>query len=448
MKNNFNACFCLPAFRVSILMMLFLVASNRPSMAAHPPAGISFQVFYDELMPYGDWISHPVHGYVWVPYAEPGFQPYASNGYWVMSTYGNTWVSNYEWGWAPFHYGRWYFDDYLGWAWVPGYEWGPAWVNWRASGSYYGWAPLMPGVSIHVAVNIPSSYWVFVPKKRLISRNIYNYYVPRRNVVNIYNQTTIINNTYVYNNQTYISGPARREVERVTRRSVPVYQVNRSERAGRTSVSRNSIQVYQPSVRRTADNGDHQGRPSRVLSAEEHKSNLATRNSNSQGVTRTVPANSRTTGVRTSTSRTAQENAVRTSTNRNVESRSATPQRRVESGSVRTASPSQVTPAPSRTQKEMAVQPQQRNTDVRQQAPRQQANPMTPRAQSPQQRTGGQVAAPRQQEVRQPSRANTRQEVSRTANPSRVSSGASNERSSRGSARTASQSRGGTRGNN
>ena len=136
-----------------------LMISQISKAEAVPPV-ISFQVFYDELLPYGDWIRDPVHGYVWVPYAEPNFQPYATNGHWVMSTYGNTWVSNYAWGWAPFHYGRWYFDDYLGWAWVPGYEWGPAWVNWRSNAGYYGWAPLGPGISIHVAVNIPSHHWI------------------------------------------------------------------------------------------------------------------------------------------------------------------------------------------------------------------------------------------------------------------------------------------------
>src|SRR5690606_4859230 len=92
---------------------------------------ITFQTFYDELAPHGDWVHNPQHGFVWVPYAEPDFQPYASSGHWVMTEYGNTWVSDYSWGWAPFHYGRWYFDDYYGWAWVPGHEWGPAWVHWR-----------------------------------------------------------------------------------------------------------------------------------------------------------------------------------------------------------------------------------------------------------------------------------------------------------------------------
>lgn len=277
-----------------------LMISQNSKAEALPPV-ISFQVFYDELLPYGDWIRDPVHGYVWVPYAEPNFQPYATNGHWVMSTYGNTWVSNYAWGWAPFHYGRWYFDDYLGWAWVPGYEWGPAWVNWRSNAGYYGWAPLGPGVSIHVAVNIPSHHWIFVPKRRFVSRNIYNYYVPRRNVVKIYNQTTVINNTYVYDNRTYITGPERREIERATRRSVPVYQVNDSQRPGRASVNRNSLTVYKPEVRQreSVNSRTAQERPSRVVTADEHKVTMSRRNATNSNAIRTAPTNSRTNAART-----------------------------------------------------------------------------------------------------------------------------------------------------
>ena len=448
MKNISNSRSYLAIVRTGVLVGLFSLLFHKSSIAEDLNPGISFQVFYDELSPYGDWIGHPVHGYVWVPYAEPGFQPYATNGYWVMSTYGNTWVSNYDWGWAPFHYGRWYFDDYVGWAWVPGYEWGPAWVNWRTGGNYYGWAPLAPGVSIHVSVNIPTNYWVFVPKKRLISRNIYNYYVPRRNVVNIYNQTTVINNTYVYNNQTYVSGPARRDVERVTRRSVPVHQVNSSDRPGRTSVSRNNIEVYQPAMRRTADNGESQARPSRVLSANEHKTNLVSRRSNSGSVTRTAPTNSRAANTRTANSRTTEESRSEVGTTRRVESRSATPQRTVESTApTRSSSPSQGTSAPSRVQKEVGAQPQQRSTTVRPNAPRQQSSPMNPRTQAPQQRTGGQVA-PRQQSVQRQSSPAARQEVGRSSGASRVSPATSNDRSSGNSSRGGSQSRGGSRGNN
>lgn len=319
-----------------LLMGLLSLGFIKTSEAESVQPGVSFQIFYDELLPYGDWIYDPVHGYVWVPYADNNFQPYASNGYWVMTSYGNTWVSHYDWGWAPFHYGRWYFDDYLGWAWVPGYEWGPAWVNWRAGAGYYGWAPLGPGMHIHVSVNIPSHHWVFVPRNRLISRNIYNYYIPRRTVYKVYNQTTIINNTYVYNNRTYVSGPPRREIERVTRRSVPVYQVNNSNKPGRSTVGRNVVEVYKPEVRQSSNNSrSSEARPSRVVTAREHKANVAQRSTASAAPRSSVRANTgRDTenASRRSVTRSSDRNGVGTDTNRAISGenvqRSATPTRR------------------------------------------------------------------------------------------------------------------------
>src|SRR6185295_11890306 len=73
---------------------------------------VSYQVFYDNLSPYGKWLQDATYGYVWVPTIQQGFRPYFSNGYWVMTEYGSTWVSTYPWGWAPFHYGRWTHDDF------------------------------------------------------------------------------------------------------------------------------------------------------------------------------------------------------------------------------------------------------------------------------------------------------------------------------------------------
>jgi hypothetical protein len=189
-----------------------------------------------------------------------------------MTKFGNTWVSNYDWGWVPFHNGRWYFDDYFqSWAWVPGYEWGPAWVNWRTGGGYYGWAPLGPGAFINVSVGLPAFHWVFLPRHRIYHPYAFRYYAPYTNRVRIYNNTTIINNTYSYNNQTYVTGLSRREVQRVTGRNVPVYQVNNSAAPGRASVSRNALNVYRPKVQNSR--GTSVGaRPSRILEADQAKS--------------------------------------------------------------------------------------------------------------------------------------------------------------------------------
>ena len=70
---------------------------------------ITYQQFYDDLSPYGNWVNYGSYGYAWVP-GVSNFRPYYTNGYWVYSDYGWTWASNYNWGWAPFHYGRWVND--------------------------------------------------------------------------------------------------------------------------------------------------------------------------------------------------------------------------------------------------------------------------------------------------------------------------------------------------
>lgn len=243
---------------LSLLMLVFGV--NNVSQAT--PVAVSFQVFYDELSPYGDWVEDPHYGFIWIPYAERDFQPYRTNGHWVMSTYGNTWVSNYDWGWAPFHYGRWFYSDFYGWAWIPDYEWGPAWVDWRTGRGYYGWFPLGPRTRFYASVRFPVySHWVFVPRRRLLSRNIYRYYLPGRNVNVIYNHTTVINNTYVYNNQRYVAGPSRRELQQITRRDVPVFEVREGRRPGRSSITNNTVRVYRPEVQRTQASNSNQVSP-------------------------------------------------------------------------------------------------------------------------------------------------------------------------------------------
>ena len=213
-------------------------------------SGISFNVFYNELRPHGRWINDRNYGRVWIPNVGNNFHPYATNGYWAMTDYGNTWVSDYSWGWAPFHYGRWFDDDYYGWAWIPGYEWAPAWVSWRSGGGYYGWAPMGPRVNINIHVNVPSIFWTFLPNRYMYHRNMHRYY--NRYSPHIYNRTTIINNTYVYNDSRYYSGPSASDYQRETGRKATVRRLeSTNNRSGRsTRVSNNAVSVYRPEVSR------------------------------------------------------------------------------------------------------------------------------------------------------------------------------------------------------
>jgi hypothetical protein len=259
--------------KLRILGLILLTlggVSQSTKVQAQPGVNISFQTFYEELSPYGRWVRTPLYGSVWVPDAPRGFQPYSTAGYWEVTEYGNTWVSDYDWGWAPFHYGRWSFDDYNGWFWIPGYEWGPAWVNWRSGGGYYGWAPLGPGVQVNISVNIPSFWWVFVPQRYITSSRWYDYCAPRNRISHYYGRTTVINNYYYNNNRTYVYGPRRDEIERVTRRSVPVRQID-SSRRGRVIVAENSR--------------DNNSRNDRYDGSRDNGRNSRTNESNRRGAT-------------------------------------------------------------------------------------------------------------------------------------------------------------------
>lgn len=231
---------------LGLAAVLALEPFSPRQASAQPGISVPVQTFYNELAPYGQWVPSPMYGSVWIPNVGQDFQPYATDGHWVVTEFGNTWVSDYPWGWAPFHYGRWYFDNQFGWAWIPGSDWGPAWVSWRSGGGYYGWAPLGPGLDINVNINIPAPYWTFVPQVYITSPYLYSYRVARPNVVNIYQNTTIINNIYRSNNRAYVYGPNRGEIERITRSNVPVYRIDPLDRPGRSVIGNGSVGFYRP----------------------------------------------------------------------------------------------------------------------------------------------------------------------------------------------------------
>lgn len=251
-------------FLLAAILLMGLAPTQKASAQE-----ISFQVFYDQLSPYGQWVSDPQYGNVWVPNAGPDFRPYGTGGHWVMTDYGNTWVSDYPWGWAPFHYGRWTFSPYYGWIWVPGYEWGPAWVSWRNGGGYYGWAPLSPGITFGVAVggySCPNDWWVFIQPQYMYRPDYYHYWGGPRGNVTIINRTTIINNTYINNSThtTYVIGPRPTEVQRFTHQNVPVYHINSASRPGAPSMNGSSLNIYHPMVNRASMNT---ARPANVMRA-------------------------------------------------------------------------------------------------------------------------------------------------------------------------------------
>jgi hypothetical protein len=135
-----------------------------PTPTAPPPDGsaaanaqVNFDYFHQQLSPYGTWVRVDPWGWVWRPaasFADPEWRPYCQGGHWVYTDQGWYWQAEDPWGSVVFHYGRWDLDPVYGWIWVPGYNWAPAWVCWRHSPGYYGWAPLPPHAEFVVGVGL------------------------------------------------------------------------------------------------------------------------------------------------------------------------------------------------------------------------------------------------------------------------------------------------------
>jgi len=220
-----------------LALMLATTINTRGDNFYNDDNDLSFQTFYDELSPYGEWISTSDYGYVWRPYdnGEP-FRPYVTRGHWVYTDYGWTWDSDYQWGWAPFHYGRWYFDNYYGWMWVPGNEWAPAWVTWGSYNQCWAWAPMGPNILVSTGINpaAPYFWWTFVPRQHFCSGN-WQAYIYRRpvHINNIICINNIYNGHHHGHQGGWFHGPRVGEVERHMHGRVPrmeVAEINRHPR--------------------------------------------------------------------------------------------------------------------------------------------------------------------------------------------------------------------------
>lgn len=258
-------------------LLAFITASVIfPKQTSAQQNYVSLQVFYDELSPYGQWVDDSRYGYVWIPDEGPDFMPYSTEGRWVFTNYGWTWVSGYEWGWAPFHYGRWDYDNYYGWLWVPDYEWGPSWVTWRRASGYYGWQPMRPGISLSSTFdndyyNNYSDYWMFVSDRDFQRSHVNRYFINQNNRDRIIRNSTVINNTYIDNsrNITYVSGPAREDVQRNTGKRVRSVAIRENNRPGQ-NLKNGQLQLYRPQVRNNNDMG-RKPAPNRISGREDVK---------------------------------------------------------------------------------------------------------------------------------------------------------------------------------
>ncbi|MCX6966739.1 MAG: hypothetical protein NTZ46_02995 [Verrucomicrobia bacterium] len=138
----------------TLILTVFLIAVlPRPAEAR-----VTFSYFYDSLQPYGEWVDVDTYGYCWQPRGmDRDWRPY-TDGYWAYTDAGWTWVSYEDFGPITYHYGRWIRLEDYGWVWKPDYRWGPAWVSWRQSDEYIGWAPLPPDVAFEPQIGI--GVWV------------------------------------------------------------------------------------------------------------------------------------------------------------------------------------------------------------------------------------------------------------------------------------------------
>ncbi|MCP5519728.1 MAG: hypothetical protein H7A45_21015 [Verrucomicrobiales bacterium] len=239
-----------------------------------PPATVTNNYFYGALSPYGSWVSVADYGWCWQPtcaVVDTGWRPYCHNGRWVHSSAGWYWQSYYSWGWAPFHYGRWHLSPARGWVWVPGHVWGPAWVTWRYTDAFCGWAPLPPscgwstgigltfhgsGVSVGFGFGLGSSCYTFTSYRNFCDPHPYRHRPPAHETTAIYQNSTVINNVIVGDNNTIINrGIAPERVPAVARGEVPRMEL-RDVNPGRTGgprpnqavPGRNELAVYRPKV--------------------------------------------------------------------------------------------------------------------------------------------------------------------------------------------------------
>lgn len=199
----------------------------------------SYQIFYDSLAPYGTWVELENYGYVWQPRAttqSARWRPYTV-GQWSHTDYGYTWISKEPFGWATYHYGRWARLRKLGWVWIPGQEWGPAWVSWRYSDRYVGWAPLPPearwdktrGIrdGADEQFDIATEDYVFVPGSEFGDDDLASAGLPQEQNVEIVSDTVNVTNIVQTNAFIVNYGPDFAAIRSRSRRPISELRVER-----------------------------------------------------------------------------------------------------------------------------------------------------------------------------------------------------------------------------
>lgn len=277
---------------LSIVCLSVGALSSLPEKSSAQAINISLQVFYDQLSPYGHWIQHDRHGYVWIPAVDISFSPYATQGHWRLTNNGWIWISDYSWGWAPFHYGRWDFDTRYGWLWVPDIYWGPGWVNWRSSNGYFGWSPMEPSRNYGQRdYNRHNDRFIFVNRKDFDRPDINNYYIDKSKNVTIINNTIEINNTHIDNSTrvSYNGGPRKEDVQKSTGKSIKEATVQEVDKPGQRE-NGDKVELYKPRVNSTSVKG-RKPAPQKIDKSDDLKKEWEQKNGNSGKKVKPAPKN-------------------------------------------------------------------------------------------------------------------------------------------------------------
>lgn len=236
-----------------------MVPAERSMPAARASLLPEYRIFYDTLQDYGDWTLVEPYGFVFRPRATiANWRPY-NEGFWVPTdVYGWVWLSSEPFGWATYHYGQWFHDSYQGWCWVPGRDWAPAWVDWRATDTYVGWAPLSPRGTP------PSSAYRYVPASQLGSADLKDQILSANQVPEVAGRAERVDNTGENEGVRFNRGPS---IEWVEKRTGPLVRARiddlisgrigrgdtqASEPASRTSPTPDSVAAVQNAAERAA----------------------------------------------------------------------------------------------------------------------------------------------------------------------------------------------------
>ncbi|MFT5490036.1 MAG: hypothetical protein ACI8V5_000378, partial [Limisphaerales bacterium] len=310
--------------------------------------------FEPALDPYGTWVNVAPYGRCWQPTVATlnvNWRPYGDRGRWLDSDYGWYWQSDYSWGWAPFHYGRWHQHNHHGWVWTPGRDWGPAWVSWRRSNAYAGWAPLPPyahyrsgygfsyhnsHVGIHFDFGLSSHHYNYLPLRHLHSHQPHHHYVDRHRAHVVHGQTRVINHHNKSRSATLVNrGVDREEISKLTRQEIQRVRVLDRPANGRS--------VVQPD--RLVKNGDslaiYRGAPQTAATG-------STRVSRGAGSGSSRSESGRSSATTTATGRNGAISGVRPDGGapvpRSIVSRTTASPSNRQAGSGRTAVPSSAAP--------------------------------------------------------------------------------------------------------